>query len=366
MDRPRYQLPPLPPPVDLETPVVLKAAAEAHRHLAELKGRSVSVPNPLILIDTLILQEARASCHIEDIVTSQDELFQSSLFPENMLSPAAKDVVSCGAALKERFDGMQELQGLITNNLLITIYRRVKSRTDGFRVTPGTVLRHTGTGEPDYGPPQDGREIVEKMGELERFINCDAASSLDPLVRMAVIHHQFESIHPFADGNGRVGRILNVLYLVRCNLLEMPILYLSRAITRSKEDYYRCLQGVRDQNAWEAWLTYMLASIVETSQHTLGLVKGIGDLMAQYKHKIRAELPRIYSQDLLNSIFRQPYTTIAFARIHLGVTRQTAARRLDLLADRGFLRKHRSGRFKYFVNEPLVALLLDADGDSRA
>ena len=220
--QPTYELPPLPPPASLETARVLRAAADAHRHLAELKGRAFAVPNQAVLIDTLALQEALESSEIENIVTTQDELFQATLFREGPANASAKEVARYREALRHGFDEMARRDGLLTNNVLIETYRVLMLRTDGFRTVPGTALLNEVSGEVVYVPPQDAAMIVQHMTALERFVNDDAASDLDPLVKMAVIHHQFESIHPFPDGNGRVGRILNVLYLVRSGLLALP------------------------------------------------------------------------------------------------------------------------------------------------
>lgn len=205
------------------------------------------------------------------------------------------------------------------------------------------------------------------MTALERFLNDDTASDLDPLIKMALIHHQFKSIHPFPDGNGRIGRILNVLYLIRTGLLDIPILYLSRHITRHKADYYRLLQAVRDTNgsaeAWEGWVLYMLQAVAETSATTLHLVEGIRSQMADVKHRMRGEQPKIYSHELLNNLFRHPYTRIEYVQKDLGVTRQTAAKYLDTLAAAGFLQKRQAGRNNYYVNAALVRLFLEASED---
>lgn len=355
-----YQIPDLPPTVELETPAVLKALASASRALAELKGRAASIPNQGILIDTLALQEAKASSEIERIVTTQDDLFKADLFPEGPDSAAAKEVSRYRDALKMGFERLHETQGLIPNSILVDMFRLLKARTDGFRVTPGTALVDD-FGARVYVPPQDAQSIVDHMTALERFINDDDDSTLDALVKMAVIHHQFESIHPFPDGNGRIGRILNVLYLTRSGLLDTPILYLSRHITRTKADYYRLLQLVRDEaglEAWEAWTLYMLAAVENTARATLELVEGIREQMATMKRRLREEHPRLYSQDLLNNLFRHPYTRIDFLMNDLNVTRQTAARHLDKLADTGFVQKHPAGRYNYFINVELVALFL--------
>ncbi len=363
MLKPTYKLPKLPPQIDLETVRVLKALAEANRALAELKGQAETIPNQNILIDTLALQEAMASSEIENIVTTHDELFQADLFPQASQSAATKEVALYRDALKLGYKRLSESDGIIANNVLIAMFRQLKGRTDGFRTLPGTALKHDRTGEIVYVPPQDKDEVILLMTALERFINDDAACSLDPLIKMALIHHQFESIHPFPDGNGRIGRILNVLYLTRTQLLDIPILYLSRHIIQTKADYYRLLQEVRDTNgspeAWESWVLYMLEAVTKTSRTTLELVKGIRTQMAEVKHRMRKELPKLYSQDLLNNLFRHPYTRIEYVMNDLDVTRQTAAKYLDTLAEKGFVEKHQAGRNNYYINIALAKLFYD-------
>ncbi|MCF8710396.1 Fic family protein [Rhizorhapis sp. SPR117] len=351
-----YDIPPLPPPGELETVSVLREAARAHRFLAELKGRAATIPNQSILIDTLSLQEAKASSEVENIVTTQDEMFQASLFPDNPSSPAAKEVALYRDALQCGFEKLDEQQGLLTNNSIIAMFQILKRTKSGFRTTPGTALKNEGNGDIVYVPPQHGDDVVRHMTALERFINEDAMSALDPLIKMAIIHHQFESIHPFPDGNGRIGRIINVLYLTRQGLLEIPILYLSRYITTHKDEYYALLQFVRETGQWQPWLEYMLCAVADTAIGTLALIDEIKALMHDYKNRIRSDLPRIYSQDLLNNLFRHPYTRIEYVQNELGVTRQTAARYLDQLAANGLLVKYQAGRNNYYVNAPLVAL----------
>ncbi len=333
--------------------------ARANRALAELKGRAATIPNQGILIDTLSLQEAKASSEIENIVTTQDELFQAQLFLEGPGSAAAKEVALYRDAIKLGHDRLHQTGGIISNNILTEMFRLLKRRDDGFRTTAGTALKHDGTGEIIYVPPQDGREVIKHMAALEHFINEDDLCTLDPLIKMALIHHQFESIHPFPDGNGRIGRILNVLYLTRTGLLDIPILYLSRHITRNKGDYYRLLQSVRETGAWEEWVLYMLEAVAETAQATLELVNGIREQMASVKLRMRHELPKLYSQDMLNNLFRHPYSRIEFVMHDMQVTRQTAARYLDTLAENGFVKKHQSGRSNYYINEALVELFLE-------
>ncbi|MBL0929205.1 MAG: Fic family protein [Alphaproteobacteria bacterium] len=365
MLKPTYCLPELPPQIDLETVPVFKALAAANRALAELKGRAATIPNESILIDTLALQEAKASSEIENIVTTQDELFQVDIFPEGPGSPAAKEVSLYREALKLGHDRLIKSGRIISNNTLIEMFRLLKRRDDGFRNTPGTALKHDRTGEIVYVPPQDPGEIIALMTALERFMNEDAACALDPLIKMALLHHQFESIHPFADGNGRIGRILNVLYLTRTGLLDTPILYLSRHITRTKSDYYRLLQAVRDEGIWEAWVIYMLEAVAATARTTLNLVEGVREQMSRAKHRMRTELPKIYSQDLLNNLFRHPYTRIEFVAHDLDVTRQTAAKYLETLTANGFVHKHQNGTSNYYINVELVRLFMEIADDKR-
>jgi Fic family protein len=361
--KPTYDLPDLPPAAAIETPAVLKALARAHRYLAELKGRAATIPNQGILIDTLSLQEAKASSEIENIVTTQDELFQLNAFPENPGSPAAKEVARYRDALHHGFREQVRLGGLLTNNMIIAMFRLLKRTEGGFREVPGTALKNEGDGSLVYVPPQDANAVRDLMSALERFINLDDADSdLDPLTRMAIIHHQFESIHPFPDGNGRLGRIINVLFLTRCGLLDIPILYLSRFITQNKADYYRLLQAVRDTGEWEPWLLYMLRGVEETAIETLRLVEGVRTLMADIKRQLRDNHPKIYSQDLLNNLFRHPYTRIEFIQQELNVSRPTAAKYLEELAEGGLLLKHRAGRNNYYINQPLVTLFMEREG----
>jgi len=336
----------------------MRALAAANRALAELKGRAATIPNQGILIDTLALQEAKASSEIENIVTTQDELFQLGLFPDGLESGAAKEVARYRDALKLGLTQLLNTGGLIRNATLIEMYQFLKARSDGFRSTPGTALMNDRTGEVIYLPPQDRNQIITAMSSLEAFINDDEICQLDPLIKMALIHHQFESIHPFADGNGRIGRILNVLYLTKTGLLDIPILYLSRHVNQQKAEYYRLLQSVREEGDWEAWVLFMLEAVEKTSRTTLALVEGIRKQMADVKQRLRTQLPKLYSQDLLNNLFRHPYTRIQFVRDDLSVTRQTAADYLDQLVEKGFLEKHKSGRSNYYINTALVSLFL--------
>ncbi|RYD85478.1 MAG: Fic family protein [Verrucomicrobiaceae bacterium] len=355
--KPTYVIPNLPPAGVVETAAILREVANAHRRLAEVKGSAGIIPNQGILIDTLSLQEARASSEIENIITTQDEMFQAMLFPEGPDHGAAKEVALYNDALKCGWELMLKQKGLLTKNTIVRMFQILKGTDSGFRKTPGTQLKNDTTGQTVYVPPQDHNVIDAQMLLLERFINDDTLSNLDPLVKMAVIHHQFESIHPFPDGNGRIGRIVNVLYLTRVDLLDIPILYLSRYINKNKGDYYRLLQAVRDDGAWEEWIVYMLRGIAETSEQTLELIRGVAALMADYKRRLRSET-KIYSQDLINNLFRHPYTRIEFVQRDLDVSRPTASKYLDLLTEKGFVAAHQIGKNKYFVNQPLLELFL--------
>ncbi len=347
----------LPASAVLETPEVLRQLARSHRQLAELKGVAGSIPNETILIDTLSLQEAKDSSEIENIVTTEDELFQGDLAAAHFPSLAAKEVHRYAAALKLGFARIRTQRFLRLDDVLAIQATLLESRV-GLRTLPGTVLRNQDTGTVVYTPPQDGDEIVRLMGNLLEYFHLDeTASPVDPLIRMAVLHHQFESIHPFYDGNGRTGRILNLLHLVLHGLLDLPVLYLSRYIVRHKADYYRHLQTVRDTGEWAAWVLYILRAVEETSRQTIAQIHGIRELMQSTKHRLRAELPRIYSQDLINNLFRHPYTKIEFVERDLGVSRQTATKYLSDLTAAGFVQKMKLGRTNFYVNEPLFKLL---------
>ncbi len=354
-----YSPPDLPLKVDVETIPVLKKLSAAHRALAELKGASRIVPNEAILINTLSLQEAKDSSAIENIVTTHDDLYRSDAVSRQFASLAAKEVYSYATALREGYQSVRTT-GLITSNNIIEAQATLEENKAGFRKLPGTSLKNDQTGETVFTPPQNPDEIIRLMSNLELFINDNSVCNLDPLVKMAIIHHQFESIHPFYDGNGRTGRILNILYLVKEGLLNTPGLYLSRYVNQNKAEYYRLLQTVRDNGKWEPWLLFVLCGIEETSGQTTRLIQAIQALMQQYKVKMRKELPRIYSQDLLNNIFSHPYSKIAFIERDLRVSRITATKYLDGLVRIELMAKMKVGRDNYYLNKPLVGLLSNA------
>jgi Fic family protein len=314
-----YQIPDLPLPIDLETKAILKKTKEASRALGELKGVAVSMPNEHILISTLSLQEAKDSSAIENIITTHDELYQSDEQAQQFTSVAAKEVHMYALALRNGFYQVKKT-GLLTNNLIKAVQAELEGNNAGFRPQCGTALKNEQTGEIVYSPPQELRHIEAHMKNLEHFINENEVCDWDPLVKMAVVHHQFESIHPFFDGNGRTGRILNILYLVKQGLLDTPILYLSRYINQNKSEYYRLLQTVRDHNQWEEWVMFILEGIRQTSYQTIGLIEEIKTLMLEYKQKMRTDI-NFYTQDLLNHLFNHPYTKIEFIEKELSVHR---------------------------------------------
>jgi Fic family protein len=342
----------LPDIASVETHAVLKALAEAHRHLAELKGLTESLPNGALLVETLAIQEAKDSSEIENIITTHDELYASA--GNGVGTPAAKEVKHYVAALRVGSDLVMQ-ERVIRLSTILAVQAEIEQNRAGLRKVPGTVLKNPATGKTIYEPPQSAVDVERLMNELVDFIHAN--DKLDPLLRMAIAHHQFESIHPFYDGNGRTGRVLNLLILQREELLDLPVLYLSRYITSTKADYYRLLQSTRDTGDWAAWCLYIVKGVALTAKSGIDLIKALRDLMMKTKQRLRTALPKSYSQELLNNLFRYPYTKIEFVEKDLGVSRITAARHLDLLADNGFVKKQKIGRANFYINEPLYALL---------
>ena len=349
---------PLAAPEQWETRSVLKKAAEAHRYLAELKGIAATIPNEEILINTLILQEARHSSEIENIITTQDDLYRAVASDDAGVSPATKEVQDYATALRAGFQRVRQSR-LIRLDDILFIQETLEKNKAGLRKLPGTTLKNMATGEVVYEPPQAATQIQDLMENLLAYINDDALCDADPLVKMAIIHHQFESIHPFYDGNGRTGRIINMLYLVAKDLLGLPVLYLSRYLIRTKAGYYRELQAVRDAGNWEPWLLYMLEGVSQTARQTIDLIARIRDLMEHTKQRMRDECPKIYRQELLNNLFNHPYTKIEFVMDDLDVSRITAAKYLDELVSIGLLEKIRVGRSNFYINRPLMTLFLE-------
>ena len=359
----KYQIPNLPLIIDVETKAVLKQLARSNRALAELKGVAGTIPNENILISSLTLQEAKDSSSVENIITTQDDLYRADLAIKDFtVSPAAKEVQNYREAIFHGFQLVRQHK-LLTNNNIISIQNVLKHTKGGFRVTPGTCLKRD-DGMIIYEPPQHPEDILRYMGNLEAFINTPDLSDVDPLVKMAIIHHQFESIHPFSDGNGRTGRIVNILYLVINDLLDLPILYLSRFITHNKGDYYRLLQAVRDCGAdnakeWEEWILFILKGVEETSIETTAMIKAISKMMADYKAVLKPLFGTTYKHELLNNLFFHPYTKIEFVCHDMGVQRKTGAKYLDMIVAAGLLNKIKIGRENYYINERLFELFLN-------
>ncbi|GBU07248.1 hypothetical protein AwDysgo_05790 [Bacteroidales bacterium] len=358
--RQRYNIPVLPLALDLETKKVLIQLNAANRQLAELKGVSLTIPNEKILINTLTLQEAKDSSAVENIVTTHDDLYRAGA--DITMSAATKEVLNYSNALKYGFELVCKNK-LLSNSNIKEIQQELEQNDAGFRSAPGTALKNQ-QGEIVYTPPQNKQKIEDYMSNLELFINNDEISDIDPLIKMAIIHHQFESIHPFYDGNGRTGRIINILYLVNKGLLDIPILYLSRYITRNKAEYYRLLQTVRDSNGsaelWQEWICFILKGIEQTAQQTTILVKEISRLMAEYKQKMRPEFGKSYKHELLNNLFNHPYTKIEFVMQDIGVGRVTATKYLDKLVDMNLLEKSKVGRTNYYLNMALIKLFVNS------
>lgn len=355
----KYKIPTLPLKQDVETKAVLKRVAAVHRRLAELKGVARTIPNEQILINTLTLQEAKDSSAIENIITTHDELFKAELFVDQMTSHSAKEVQNYAYALRKGFELVRRNK-ILTDNHILEIHEELERNRAGYRRVPGTELKNQQTGETVYTPPQDYDTINRLMRNLSDFINDDSLSDVDPLVKIAIIHHQFESIHPFYDGNGRTGRIINILYLVTKELLDLPVLYLSRFIIQHKAEYYRLLQAVRDTGDWESWILFVLQGIEETAVQTISLIEQMREIMTDYKRRLRIDLPKLYSQDLLNNLFRHPYTKIEFVQNEIGVTRKTASQYLKQLVKNDYLKLVKIGTSNFYLNEPLFDLFINA------
>ncbi len=344
----------LPGNEDVETKRVLKQSAKSHRALAELKGYAELIPNKNLLINAIIINEAKDSSEIENIITTHDELFK--IMSRNRYdSPAAKEVVNYRTALWHGYELIRD-KGFLSTNMVIEIQSLIEPNKTGIRKLPGTVLKNVQTGEVIYTPPSGEQEILSLLSDLESYIN-DHPDGLDPLIKLAVIHHQFESIHPFYDGNGRTGRIINILYLVLKELIGSPILYLSKYIIRNKALYYRLLQDVRTQNTWEEWILFMLEGIEETAKQTLDLTRDINQLIEDTADSIKSDLPHIYSRELIELLFYEFYTKTAYIIEGLGVTRKTATKYLSELEQAGFLVSELVGRERIYLNVALFKLV---------
>ena len=351
---PYNDLPLLPPEGELETKEVLKKAISAGRALAELKGLGETIPDQNILINSIILQEAKASSEIENIITTNDALYRA-VSSKAEIEPAVKEVLHYREALWTAFNGLKDRR-MLTTNLFISIVQQIKHAEIGIRKTPGTHLQNDLTGETVYTPPEGEETIRAKLANLEKYIH--AADRIDPLIKAAVIHYQFEAIHPFSDGNGRSGRIIILLYLILQDLLKLPVLYISKYIMESKNEYYRLLRQVSFEGDWSSWILYMLSAIEETAVFTKHRILSIRSLINDTAEEVRTKLPeRVYSKDLVECIFEHPYTKVQFL-VDRGIAkRQTAAEYLKLLEKAGILRSVKRGREVFYINIQLFDLL---------
>ena len=353
--RPYNDLPPLPPAVDLETRPVLKACIEARSALAEMKAAGPLIPNQDILVNTIPIFEAQASSEIENVVTTTDRLFRFVNEAEHQADPATREALRYRRALSQ---GSQELaQRPMSSRTAIEIGRTLKGVDTDLRSVPGTALMNDATGEIVYTPPEGVDLLRGKLTNWERYIHD--ADDVDPLIRMAVMHYQFEAIHPFTDGNGRTGRILNVLFLQEKGLIDIPILYLSRHIIRNKPDYYRLLLEVTTKGSWEEWIQYMLAAVRETSRWTTSRITAIRELLDSSAQTMRDRAPKIYSRELAEIVFVKPYCRIGDLVNTSIAKRQAASTYLKTLAEIGILREVKAGREKLFINTALLRLLSD-------
>lgn len=351
-DKPFNDLPLLPPDVDLESKAILKKAIAANRELAELKGAGDAIPNQAILVNSIVLQEARLSSEIENIVTTSDELYKAADEDPSKVDQPTKEVLHYREALWHGFENLKTRP--LSTNLFIELVGIIKQIDLGIRKVPGTKIADS-RGQIVYTPPEGEALLRELLANLERFMH--AKDGIDPLVKLAVFHYQFEAIHPFTDGNGRTGRIINILYLVAQELLKIPVLYLSHYIIRNKADYYAGLRRVTEQNAWEEWILYMLEAIAATARQTRDKIIRIRDLMNAAQEEARTKAPKIYSKDLIELIFEQPYCKIRFLEQRALAKRQTASVYLKTLEEIGLLQSLKVGREVYFMNMPLLAIL---------
>ncbi len=356
-DRPFNGLPPLPPASDIETRVVLKACIEARAALATLKTAGALIPDPTILIGSIPMLEAQASSEIENIVTTTEQMFRFASLSDDRADPATKEALRYRRALDEGIASLRDRP--LSTATAVRLCSVIKGVDMDIRATPGTALKNAATGEIVYTPPEGAELLRGMLANWERFLHD--AQHIDPLIRMAALHYQFEAIHPFTDGNGRTGRVLNLLFLVEAGLLDAPTLYLSRHIIRHKADYYRLLLAVTVGGAWEEWLLFMLDAVRETAIWTTEKVAAIRALLEETSERMRRDASKIYSRELAELIFAKPYCQIGDV-VAAGVAkRQTASVYLKRLCEIGILAEQDHGREKLFVNGRLLSLLTGPD-----
>lgn len=353
---PYNDLPDLPPKTDVETVPILRMTVRANKAIAELKISGHLIPNQAVLIQALGLSEAKMSSEIENIVTTNDELYKAFADSDISIDSQTKEVLYYKDALWYGFYALTQKKRLLTTPLFIELVQILRNSTHAIRKMPGTKLVN-GLGQIKYTPPEGEEVIRKKLANLEAFMHQD--SSIDPLIKMAIMHYQFEAIHPFADGNGRTGRILNILYLVEKKLLDIPILYLSKYVISNKVAYYNGLQEVTEKNAWESWILYILQGLEQTAIDTRKRILMIHRLILETAENVRKNIPRIYTKDLIEVLFRSPYCKIKFLEESGIAKRQTASVYLKELERIGVLRGVKKGRDIYYINEPFLRALSD-------
>lgn len=354
-EKPYNELPLLPPKINIGESIYKKIIS-ANKVLAELKGMSQLLPNPAIMINSLILIEAQDSSEIENIVTTQDALYKASSSSAEVNDPSIKEVLNYREALWLGYNTLKE-NNLLTIKTILKIQERLLKNDAGIRTQIGTALRNSRTGKVIYTPPV-GKEVIEdKLSNLERYINDETMHDIDPLIKLAIQHYQFESIHPFYDGNGRTGRIINVLYLIQQDLIQLPIIYLSSYIIQNKQDYYRGLQEVRTKGDWKSWIEFILDSVEFTARATIQMIKQIKELEDSVKQRVKSTLPKIYSRELIDVIFKQPYVRISNLEKELNITRFTSSKYLQELSRIDILESEKIGRDIVYINTDLVKLL---------
>ena len=349
----------LPLKKDIETRRILKQLSRTSRALAELKGVAQTMPNQNILINAIMINEAKSSSKIENIVTTHDDIYQAMIRSANT-TLAAKEVVDYRTAIWQGYELVKE-KGMINSNIIMKIQEKIEHNNAGIRKMPGTVIKNMVTDEIIYTPPQEEKAIVKYMKNLEEYINQDD-DMVDPLIKLAIIHYQFESIHPFYDGNGRTGRIINILYLVLKDLIDTPILYLSKYIVRNKIEYYKLFQETRESGNYEDWIVYMLTGIEEMAEETVGIINKIRDEIVHMEHELKSKT-KIYSKELLEALFFEFYTKIPYIQKQLGVSDKTAQKYLDSLVELGFLTSEKIGRERIYKNERLFKIIKETDRD---
>jgi len=355
-DAPYRILDKLPPQREkIETIEILRETNKATAALSELKGIANTIPNQSMLVNAIVLQEAKGSSEIENIITTQDDLYKALTTNKSNISPETKEVVNYRKAIFYGFDIIKK-QGFLRVNDIIEIQHQLIGNNAGIRNMPGTVLKNDTTGEVVYTPPQDKNEILDLMSNFIQYFNQDQ-NEISPLINLAVLHCQFESIHPFYDGNGRTGRILNILYLILNDLIDIPILYLSSYITENKPDYYRLLNQTNKIGDWEEWILFMLKAVETTSIQTIEKINIIRKLLDKTIEKVQTEAPKIYKKELVELLFEQPYSKIEFVVNKLNVERKAASRYLKELENIGVLESQKVGRETLYINKKLIEVL---------